>query len=126
MLLFKKAWENFLSHPLFGVGMGAGNTGESVLNGFWTHNYFLQILGSMGMLGALAYGYQLFVRVRLALAHPSALRLIVFLSYLGIFLASMLQPGEFCPMPYELLAVGLFVILERDDAPENPRVSFDN
>jgi O-antigen ligase len=122
--LFKNAWENFLAHPLFGAGMGRGNTGESVLNGFWTHNYVLQILGSMGILGALAFGYQFFVRMRLVFRRMSALRIIVFLSYLGIFLASMLQPGEFCPMPYELLAVALFVILERDEASENPRVPF--
>jgi len=124
--LFKEAWERFLSYPLFGAGMGAGNTGESVLNGFWTHNYLLQILGSMGIIGALAYGYQFVVRMRLAIKRPSALRLIVLLSYAGIFLASMLQPGEFCPMPYELLAVALFVVLERDDATENPRVSTNN
>ena len=122
--LLRRAWNDFLKHPVFGVGMGSGNDGSSVLNGFWTHNYFLQILGSMGILGALAFGYQLFVRAKLIFKRPDPFRLIVALSYLGIFLASMLQPGEFCPMPYEFLAVALFVVLERAETQENPRISF--
>ena len=78
----------------------------------WTHNYFLQIMGSMGIVGLLAYGYQLVVRARLVFARIDRFRMAVFLSYLGIFSISMLQPGEFCPMPYELLTVALFVFLE--------------
>ena len=34
------------------------------------------------------------------------------LSYAGMFLLSMTNPGEFCPLPNELLVVALFAIVE--------------
>lgn len=125
MWLFRRAWERFLEHPWLGVGVGAGNNGSSVFNGFWTHNYVLQILSSMGIMGALAFGYQLVMRALLIFKRPDAFHFIMALSYAGIFMASMLQPGEFCPMPYELLTVALFVVLEYVNEGENPRVSLE-
>ncbi len=123
MALYRIAWKRFLQHPLLGVGMGAGNDGSSVFDGLWTHNYIFQILGSMGIMGALAFGYLLFVRAKLIFKRFDAFHMIMALSYAGIFLASMLQPGEFCPMPYEFLTVALFVVLERVNMDENPRIS---
>jgi hypothetical protein len=37
------------------------------------------------------------------------------LSYSGILLMSQVNPGEFCPIPYELLTVLLFIFLELPD-----------
>ena len=34
-------------------------------------------------------------------------------SYLGILLMSQVNPGEFCPLPFELLTVLLFILQER-------------
>lgn len=118
--LFRSAWENFKLHPILGVGIGYGTNDGSFMKSFWTHNWLLQILGSLGVVGMLAYGYQMLVRAKLIFKRRTAFRMMVGLSYLGIFLASMLQPGEFCPMPYELLAVALFALLEmteNDTAP---------
>ena len=87
----------------------------------WTHNYFLQIIGSMGLVGAVAYGYQLIVRIRLIFCRIDPFRMAIALCFFGIFSISMLQPGEFCPMPYEILTLCLFVFLEMtekgDDIP---------
>ena len=91
----------------------------------WAHNYILQILGSMGLVGAVAYGYQMVVRVRLLFARIDRFRMAVMLCYLGIFSISMLQPGEFCPMPYELLTVCLFVFLEMTERGDVPTRSLD-
>ncbi len=110
--LFRRALDQFFANPIFGGGMGAKSDSSSFMGIPWTHNYILQIMGSTGIVGLLAYGYQMVVRVRLALSRVDHFRMAAFLSYLGIFLISMLQPGEFCPMPYELLAVCLFVFLE--------------
>ena len=110
--LFRYAMDQIMANPVFGGGIGAKSDHAAFMGILWTHNYFLQIMGSMGIVGLLAYGYQLVVRARLVFARIDRFRMAVFLSYLGIFSISMLQPGEFCPMPYELLTVALFVFLE--------------
>jgi O-antigen ligase len=123
--LLKKAWENFLRSPLFGVGMGYGGGIEGFMGTAWTHNLPMQILGSMGIVGVLAYGYQLVVRAKLVFAKRDAFHMMMGISYLGIFLISMLQPGEFCPMPYEFLAVAIFCVLELYEKREAPYLTLD-
>ena len=111
--LIKEAWQNFLSAPVFGVGLGAPGVQEvGFMSVNWTHNIIFQVLGSLGFVGVLAYGYQLYSRAKIILAHPSPFHLAAGLSYLGIFLISMFQPGEFCPMPYAMMAVMIFSVLE--------------
>lgn len=123
--LLKDAWHNFLRSPILGVGLGYGSGSSAFMGTRWTHNWLMQILGSMGIVGILAYGYQTFVRARLVFVKTNAFRMIVGLSYLSIFLISMLQPGEFCPMPYELLAVCLFAVLEITENEQEEHISLD-
>lgn len=111
-----RAVEDFLSNPLFGRGLGyTGNIDlykpvKGAAN--WYHMMPFQIIGSLGLVGVAAYGYQFFGRVRLIFKKPSPSGLTLGLSYAGILLMSMVNPGEFCPVPYELLAVLLFIFLE--------------
>lgn len=123
--LFRNYLEYFKGSPIFGVGIGTGNNDTTFMGYLWAHNYVLQILGSMGLMGALAYGYQIVVRIRLLFARINYFRMAVGLCYLGIFSISMLQPGEFCPMPYELLTVCLFVFLEMTETDDVPTHSLD-
>ncbi len=112
LALIKNAWQGFLSSPIFGVGIGQPSGYVGFMSIDWTHNFIFQILGSMGIIGVLAYGYQLYERGKLIFSHPDPFRLAAGLSYLGLFLISMLQPGEFCPMPYAMMAVMIFTVLE--------------
>ena len=123
--LIELFWGYFKENPILGVGMGFGNSTSNVLDGLWAHNYIFQVLGSMGVVGVIAYGYQFFVRTRVVLKRSDALRWMLALSYFGIFAASMIQPGEFAPMPYEFLAVMLFVVLEKTEDGRCPRFSLD-
>ena len=111
-----RAVKDFLANPVFGKGLGySGNVDlynpvKGAAN--WYHMMPFQIIGSLGLVGALAYGYQFFGRIRLIFQKPSPSALTLGLSYAGILLMSMVNPGEFCPIPYELLAVLLFIFLE--------------
>ena len=126
MDLIENAWQSFLSAPLFGVGVGApGTVDTTFMTVNWTHNIVLQVLGSLGLFGALAYGYQLFSRVKTVLLHPDPFRLAAGLSYLGLFLISLFQPGEFCPMPYAMMAVMIFSVLEAMDEEEQVKTKND-
>ena len=113
----REAWQNFLSAPVFGVGIGDPGVGSATFMTInWMHNFIFQILGSMGLLGLLAYGYQFYGRIKLVRKLRDPLSFACFLSYLGLFFISMFQPGEFCPMPYSLMAVMIFSVLEVADA----------
>lgn len=111
-----RAVDDFLRHPLFGVGLGsrrnadvfAGVDGSMV----FYHNSIAQIMGSMGLVGILAYGRLFYDRVRLLRARPTPFTQVLALSYLGMLLISLCNPGSFCPFPNAALLVMLFAQAE--------------
>ena len=114
--LILASFRDFLANPVFGVGLGSVRnaeiySAEGCIS--WYHFYFPQIWGSMGCVGILAYGYQLYQRVRLCIFRPNAESVAVILSALGLFLYSQMDPGEFIPVPFAVLGVLLYVMLER-------------
>ena len=106
---------DFWEHPWFGIGISStANTDIYSAEGCicWYHMYFPQIWGSMGLLGLIAYALQFFFRAKLVFTNPDMQSLGMGLVYLGLFLYSQTDPGEFAPIPYAVLAVPLFVLLE--------------
>ena len=120
--LLKRAWHDFCANPLFGTGLGyRGNSdlydpARGAMN--WYHMWGPQILGSLGVLGVLCYGYQLFGRIRLAFTRRDFSAVTLSLCYLGLFLISQVNPGEFCPFPYAVTATLIFLLIEPDGAPQ--------
>ena len=116
--LLLRSLDDFKAAPIFGVGIGySGNVDvynpvTGAMN--WYHLMIPQIIGSMGIVGVLAYGYQAFGRFKIWLKTRAPQNTALFLSYVGLLLMSQVNPGEFCPLPYEFLAVMIFVLLESD------------
>lgn len=114
--LLRFSIKDFLDNPVFGQGIGyTGNSDtynpkKGAAN--WYHMMIPQIIGSLGSVGILAYGYQFYTRARLIFKKPTVQMMTLGLSYAGILLMSQVNPGEFCPIPYELLTVLLFIFLE--------------
>ena len=114
--LLAQAWKDFRQHPLLGIGLGSqknaalftGVPGSMV----FYHNAAAQVLGSMGLAGAAAYGLLLVRRVRLLLRGGDAC-LMLGMFYLGMLLVSMTNPGLFCPLPNAALTVLAFAVLEK-------------
>ena len=52
------------------------------------------------------------------LRRKDALSRALSLSYVGLFLMSQVNPGEFCPMPYAFLAMLIFLLFEKDEEKE--------
>jgi hypothetical protein len=117
--LFERMFADFKTNPIFGTGIGyTGNADiydpqKGAMN--WYHMWFAQVVGGLGIVGILAYGYQLIARIKIFLKNTSLLNFTLMLSYLGLFLMSQVNPGEFCPMPYAALAVTYFIIMEKDE-----------
>ena len=112
--------EDLKSNPLFGVGIGyRGNTdlynpAKGAMT--WYHMWVAQVVGGLGIVGILTYGYQLIERIVLYFRNRTLINLTFLLSYVGLFLMSQVNPGEFCPMPYAALAMTYFALIEEKPA----------
>lgn len=110
-----RAWGEFSANPLFGSGLGATgrqdiyNPVKFAMN--WYHSAPFQIFGSLGIVGILAYLFLWYTRVKIFLAHRTIFGYTVMLSQVGLFLMSMVNPGFFCPFPYEFFMVIMFAVL---------------
>lgn len=114
--LLARGFSDFLENPLFGSGIGYRGNAD-VYHGkqgtiIWYHIFISQVVGGLGICGILAWGYQLYVRAQLAWRARRSHMVWLALCYFGLFLMSMVNPGEFCPVPYAFLAVCLFAALE--------------
>lgn len=113
---FMQGLRDFASNPVFGIGLGNLSNKQIFIgvNGsiVWYHNLVAQILGSMGLVGVAAYGWHYLTRLKILLTRQDALLPLAALSCAGMVMMSMTNPGEFCPLPDELLMVALFAILE--------------
>jgi len=118
MQLYRRAIQDFLAHPALGVGLGwMGNRDLHPSKTFalcWYHCAPLQIIGSMGAVGALAYIYQYIVRVKIFLRRPATkFRLTLFLAWVGLEMMSLVNPGVFAPVPYLMILTMLTVVAEK-------------
>ena len=112
------AVREFRAHPIFGIGLRNHALDEiyQPKKGAlcWFHMYFPQIFATMGIAGFFAYLIQMILRATLIFRRKKGpVRSTLGLSYIGLFLMSQLNPGEFCPFPYALMAIAIFVMLEQ-------------
>ncbi|MBE6604885.1 MAG: hypothetical protein E7639_04180 [Ruminococcaceae bacterium] len=116
MLLLKRAVGDFLYHPIFGVGLGyTGNADIYTPKTFamnWYHMMIPQIVSGLGIVGVSAYTFLFWRRARLIKESNAAPLRALALSYIGLFLMTQVNPGEFCPIPFTLIAVMIFIVLE--------------
>ena len=113
--------ENFLAHPIFGIGI-ANMKDVGIFKAYvpgslmFYHNAVIQVISSMGLVGVLAYGWMLFSRLKMLWAGKKRMRIVIFaLSYIGIGLMSMTNPGIFCPFPEAGLITLMFAIIEKEE-----------
>lgn len=115
--LIKAGINDFISNPLFGHGLGyMGNNNihhnaEHTL--CWYHNSLIQVIGSFGILGIAAYGYLNYLRIKLFIQNKSFFAVIIFLSFIGLEMMSLVNPGVFAPFPYYLLVSLFFAVIEK-------------
>jgi hypothetical protein len=121
MGLYRRAIEDFLTHPALGVGIGyMGNRDIHPSKQFalcWYHCAPLQIIGSMGVVGAAAYLFQYIVRCMIFLRRRTKFHLTLFLAWAGLEMMSLVNPGVFAPIPYLLLITMFLVFAEKTEAP---------
>lgn len=114
--LISRGIEDFKANPLFGRGLGymgnndVHNNAEFTL--CWYHCSPIQIIGSFGLFGVAAYGFLIYQRIKTLVKNLTFFNIFIFLSYIGIELMSLVNPGVFVPFPYLFMITMYFTIME--------------
>lgn len=118
--LIVRGIQDFSQAPLLGKGIGyTGNYDLYAPKNFempWYHNSVIQIMASMGMVGIAAYIYRLATRIHAIFRKMDEKTPIFLLIFIGNSLVSLIEPGEFSPIPFGIIAVFMFLLL---DSPNN-------
>ncbi len=124
--LIARAIEDFKSNIVFGRGLGYnGNTDVHAAPKFaitWYHSAPFQIIGSFGLFGVAAYLFQFYNRMKVIFKKITQFNLTLFVAYAGLFLMSLVNPGEFCPFPYGIMATAFFIICDKSNSVESVKV----
>ena len=112
--LYKRGINDFLSSPVVGRGlayMGNRDVHHSAKHVLcWYHNSIIQVAASMGIIGICAYTFLNIQRVKTFVKNISLFSVSAFLSFIGLEMMSLVNPGIFAPVPY-LLYVTIYFIL---------------
>ena len=118
-MLYKDALREFANHPIFGVGCGYDgpdyeNHVEEIVF-YWFHSTFFQVVGSMGLVGIVAYGANYIMRAKILFRDIAKDTFVLFtaLSLAGFELYSLIDTGTFVPLPTMMIVFVLFAILEK-------------
>ena len=118
--LYTGAVKAFFEYPLLGVGF-LFNTADKIPTGaiYWYHSTPFQIIGSMGLVGILAYCYYYVYRcVILWKNRKSKFNVCIALSFIGFELLALVNPGTFCPLPYVAMMTCIFTVFEKMNGSE--------
>lgn len=116
----KRGIAHFLSAPIFGIGIG-NNADMSIFKAYtpgsmvFYHNFVIQIICSMGLCGVAAYAWNFIARAKLIWRNRRRDVFAFALSYFGILMMSLTNPGIFCPFPEAGLMTFLFAVIEKED-----------
>lgn len=114
---YARGIEDFLNHPILGTGLGYMGNRDIFKNKdgalCWYHCEPIQIAASFGIIGIVVFLYQFIKRIKAIWQKKTLFSLTVFLSYIGLELMSLVNPGILCPMPYLLLITLFLVIIEK-------------
>ena len=115
----ERAVEDFKSNPVFGRGIGyMGNRDihpSKTFSACWYHSSPFQIIGSFGLVGVAAFGWQFVARCKALADRINVYNVAITIAYVGILMMSLVNPGEFAPLPYELLVMMLFALAEQTE-----------
>ena len=127
--LIQRGWGDFKANVLFGRGLGYMGNNDVHNNAkftlCWYHCSPIQVIGSFGLAGVAAYGYLIFNRIKVLSQNISLFNLFVFISYIGLELMSLVNPGIFSPFPYLFLITFYMVAIEKC-TPDNERTTLKN
>lgn len=101
--LYLAAIDCFIKYPLTGVGLGYNDPTifitENALQPFNFHSVFLHVLGTMGIIGIIAYAVYYTARFKIIISNPSHFNFYVFISFVLFEAYAMIDTCEFNVIP---------------------------
>ena len=71
----------------------------------------------------IAYTYQFIARIRFYVRRRNVANAFIFITYIGIELMSLVNPGLFSPVPYLMMATIMFVVMDKiSQDPEQQKI----
>ncbi|MBR0534875.1 MAG: O-antigen ligase family protein [Clostridia bacterium] len=123
---YARGVQDYFNNPVFGTGLGNLTNRDIFKNKpgslCWYHCEPIQIAGSFGTVGIVAFVYQFIKRNILIWKRATLFNMTIFLSYISLELMSLVNPGVFCPVPYLLLVVIYMVVVEKTNGSKEPQV----
>lgn len=114
--LLQRSVEDFLANPINGRGLAyMGNRDihpSSMATLCWYHSSIPQVIGSFGIVGIITYSYQMFCRLKFFAGEKALFSKTMFLSFVGLELMSLVNPGIFAP-PFLIIITVFFAIVEQ-------------
>jgi hypothetical protein len=123
---YARGVQDYFNNPIFGTGLG-NLTNRDIFKSkpgslCWYHCTAIQVAGSFGTIGIIAFTYQFIKRNLLIWKRATLFNMTIFLSYVSLELMSLVNPGVFCPMPYLLLITLFMVVVEKSNGSSEPQV----
>lgn len=112
--MFFQAVARFRAYPIFGTGLADEvhyNPGQMSMN--WYHSTVSQVIGSMGLIGIIAYTYQELIRLKTLIESKNRFNLFAFFALLGFGGYSLVNVGYFVAIPFVTMLLFMFMISER-------------
>lgn len=106
--------ENFLKYPILGHGVPYKGSYYFPQKGamYWYHNTAIQILAMTGMVGVITYGWQYYARIKTIINRKSLFNYAVLISFIGFETMSLVNPGDYTPIPYLIVLLLMLVVCE--------------
>lgn len=112
--LMETALRNFMHNPLFGAGLSF--VGDDYVNKGFTiylyHSSIFQIIGSFGLVGLAAYGFQFGQHMKIMFGKAKIFNVYLMISFCALHAMSLVNPGIISPLPYGLLLIVIATIAE--------------
>ncbi len=112
--MFFQALERFSAYPVFGTGLATDVIySPQPMAMQWYHSTVSQVLGSLGLLGVLAYTYQELVRLYTVFEVKAKFNFFALMAFMGFAGYSLVNVGYFVPLPYVTMLMAILMIVER-------------
>ncbi len=112
--MFFQAIDRFMAYPIFGTGLAKEVIySPQPMAMEWYHSTVSQVIGSLGMVGIVAFLYQEIIRALTIFEVKARLNVFVLFSLIGFGGYSLVNVGYFVPLPFVYMVLVMFMVLHR-------------
>lgn len=115
--LYQEAVDVFMANPIFGAGVGFDGVyyTQETMPMYWFHSTLFQVIGSMGIVGIIAYAWYYFARYRIMVRKRCLFSVYMIIGMIGFEGYSMIDTGTFVPLPIMFIVILMTLVIELDN-----------